>query len=153
MELLAWLLYGYQVLVLYYFAVLNFLYATFALFGLRMVARYARELSELSLKDLLEREAYLPVSILVPTYNEEKTIAASVRSFLALRYPEFEVIVVCDGPRDRTLEVLKEAFRLVRVDWVFKRALPTKPIRGVYRSLTYPNLLWWTRRTAARRTP
>jgi len=141
MELLAWLLYGYQVLVLYYFAVLNFLYATFALFGLRMVARYARELSELSLKDLLEREAYLPVSILVPTYNEEKTIAASVRSFLALRYPEFEVIVVCDGPRDRTLEVLKEAFRLVRVDWVFKRALPTKPIRGVYRSLTYPNLL------------
>jgi len=128
-------------LVLYYFAVLNFLYATFALFGLRMVARYARELSELSLKDLLEREAYLPVSILVPTYNEERTIAASVRSFLALRYPEFEVIVVCDGPRDRTLEVLKEAFRLVRVDWVFKRALPTKPIRGVYRSLTYPNLL------------
>jgi len=141
MELLAWLLYAYQFLVLYYFAVLNLLYATFALFGLRMVARYARELSELSLKDLLEREAYLPVSILVPTYNEEKTIAASVRSFLALRYPEFEVIVVCDGPRDRTLEVLKEAFRLVRVDWVFKRALPTKPIRGVYRSLTYPNLL------------
>ena len=59
----------YQVAVLWYFAFLNLLYAVFALFGLRMVARYARELSELSLKDLLEREAYLPVSILVPTYN------------------------------------------------------------------------------------
>jgi len=141
MEVVALILYGYQVFVLYYFAFLNLLYAAFALFGLRMVARYAWELSELSLKDLLEREAYLPVSILVPTYNEEKTIAASVRSFLALHYPQFEVIVVVDGPKDRTLEVLKEAFGLVQVEWVFRRALPTKPIRGVYRSLFHPNLL------------
>lgn len=141
MEVVALILYGYQVFVLYYFAFLNLLYAAFALFGLRMVARYAWELSELSLKDLLEREAYLPVSILVPTYNEEKTIAASVRSFLALHYPQFEVIVVVDGPKDRTLEVLKEAFGLVQVEWVFRRALPTKPIRGVYRSLLHPNLL------------
>lgn len=132
---------AYQLFVLGYFALLNLLYALFALFGIRMVARYARELSELALKDLLEREAYLPVSILVPTYNEEKTIAASVRSFLALHYPEFEVVVVADGPKDRTLEILKEAFRLVPVEAVFRRALPTKPVRGVYRSLTHPNLL------------
>nr|WP_246584198.1 glycosyltransferase [Thermus brevis] len=131
----------YQVVILWYFALLNLFYALFAFFGLGMVARYARELSELSLKDLLEREAYLPVSILVPTYNEEKTIAHSVRSFLSLHYPEFEVIVVADGPKDRTLEVLKEAFRLVEVEWVYRRALPTKPVRAVYRSLVYPNLI------------
>ncbi len=141
MNLLHSLLFAYQVLVLWYFALLNLLYALFALFGIRMVARYARELSELALKDLLEREAYLPVSILVPTYNEEKTIAASVRSFLALHYPEFEVIVVADGPKDRTLEVLKEAFHLVPVEAAFRRVVPTQPIRGVYRSLRYPNLL------------
>lgn len=141
MEVLGWLLLAYQVFILYYFVVLNFLYTTWTFFGLNMVARHARELSELSLKDLLEREAYLPVSILVPTYNEEKTIAASVRSFLALRYPEFEVVVVADGPKDRTLEVLKEAFALVEVDWVYRRALHTKPIRAVYRSLAHPNLL------------
>ncbi|MBI5813961.1 MAG: glycosyltransferase family 2 protein [Meiothermus silvanus] len=141
MEVLAFFLFGYQVFVLYYFALLNLLYAAFALFGLRMVARYTRELSELSLKDLLEREAYLPVSILVPTYNEENTIVTSLRSFLALRYPEFEVIVVADGPKDRTLEVLQGAFQLVRVDWVYRRALPTRPVQAVYRSLAYPNLL------------
>ncbi|KGQ23022.1 glycosyltransferase family 2 protein [Thermus filiformis] len=134
-------LFLYQVLVLWYFAFLNLLYALFALFGLRMVARYARELSEVALKDLLEREAYLPISILVPTYNEEKTIVASVRSFLALHYPEFEVIVVCDGPKDRTLEVLKEAFALVEVNPVYRRRLGTKPVRGVFRSLKHPNLL------------
>ncbi|GAB5603826.1 glycosyltransferase [Thermus sp. FJN-A] len=141
MSALAFLLFTYQVFVLFYFATLNFLYALFALFGIRMVARYARELSELALKDLLEREAYLPVSILVPTYNEEKTIVASVRSFLSLHYPEFEVIVVADGPKDRTLEVLKEAFRLVPVEVAFRKAVPTKPIRAIYRSLLHPNLL------------
>ncbi|TBH20189.1 glycosyltransferase family 2 protein [Thermus thermamylovorans] len=141
MSLLPALLFAYQVLVLWYFAILNLLYALFALFGLGMVARYARELSELALKDLLEREAYLPISILVPTYNEEKSIVASVRSFLNLHYPEFEVIVVADGPTDRTLEVLQAAFRLVRVDWVFRRVLPARPIRGVYRSLVHPNLI------------
>ncbi|MFN4071543.1 MAG: glycosyltransferase family 2 protein [Thermus caldifontis] len=141
MNLLLDFLFVYQVVILWYFALLNFFYALFAFFGLGMVARYARELSELSLKDLLEREAYLPVSILVPTYNEEKTIVPSVRSFLGLHYPEFEVIVVADGPKDRTLEVLKEAFRLVEVEWVYRRALPTKPVRAVYRSLVYPNLI------------
>jgi len=141
MEILGWLLFAYQVFVLFYFALLNFLYALSALFGLGMVARYARELSELSLKDLLERDAYLPVSILVPTYNEEKSIVASVNSFLSLHYPEFEVIVVADGPRDRTLEMLKEAFRLVEEAKVFRKAIPTRPIRAIYRSLVYPNLL------------
>ncbi|MFD3005720.1 glycosyltransferase family 2 protein [Thermus tengchongensis] len=141
MNLLLDFLFLYQVVILWYFALLNLFYALFAFFGLGMVARYARELSELSLKDLLEREAYLPVSILVPTYNEEKTIAHSVRSFLSLHYPEFEVIVVADGPKDRTLEVLKEAFRLVEVEWVYRRALFTKPVRAVYRSLIYPNLI------------
>lgn len=141
MNLLLGFLFLYQVVILWYFAFLNFFYALFAFFGLGMVARYARELSELSLKDLLEREAYLPVSILVPTYNEERTIAHSVRSFLSLHYPEFEVIVVADGPKDQTLEVLKEAFRLVEVEWVYRRALPTKPVRAVYRSLVYPNLI------------
>ena len=134
-------LFIYQFLILYYFASLNFFYALSVLLGLRLVSRYARELSEQALKDLLEREAYLPISLLVPAYNEEKTIVASVRSFLALHYPEFEVIVVADGPKDRTVEVLKEAFALVPEERPYPRLLPTKPIRGVYRSLLHPQLL------------
>ena len=53
-----------------------------------------------------------PVSLIVPAYNEEATIAASVRSFLALRYPQFEIVVVNDGSADRTIEVLKREFCL-----------------------------------------
>ncbi|MFN4073121.1 MAG: glycosyltransferase family 2 protein [Thermus sp.] len=138
---LAWSFLVYQFFIIGYYFLLNTILALFALFGIHMIVKYARQISELALKDLLEREGYLPVSILVPAYNEEKTIAHSVRSFLSLHYPEFEVIVVADGPKDRTLEVLKEAFRLVEVEWVYRRALATKPVRAVYRSLVYPNLI------------
>lgn len=141
MDLAALLFFGYQLAVLWYFAALNLFYALSAFVGLGMIARYARELSELALKDLLERDAYLPVSILVPTYNEEQSIVSSLRSLLSLHYPEFEVVVVADGPKDRTLEVLKQHFRLIKVDWVYQRTLPSRPVRAVYRSLTYPNLI------------
>ncbi|RIH86666.1 Poly-beta-1,6-N-acetyl-D-glucosamine synthase [Calidithermus roseus] len=139
--MLAYFYLYYQVFVLGYFAVLNLLYAWFSLVGLSMVARYARELSELALKDLLEREAYLPISILVPAYNEEKTIVESVRSFLGLRFPEFEVVVISDGSKDRTVEKLHEAYALVEEPVVFRKAIDSRPIRTIYRSLRYPNLV------------
>ena len=47
------------------------------------------------------------VSIIVPAYNEEKTIAKTVKSLLNLNYPKdrFEVIVVDDGSKDNTFKV------------------------------------------------
>ena len=37
----------------------------------------------------------------------------SVRSMLQLQYPEFQVVVINDGSKDRTLEVLIDEFALV----------------------------------------
>jgi biofilm PGA synthesis N-glycosyltransferase PgaC len=46
---------------------------------------------------------YTPrVSVLVPAYNEEKTISPSIQSILDSDYPDFEVIVVNDGSTDAT---------------------------------------------------
>ena len=50
----------------------------------------------------------IPVSVLVPAYNEAAVITPSVRSLLALEYPQLEIIVVNDGSRDETLALLKE---------------------------------------------
>ncbi|MQR02452.1 glycosyltransferase [Glaciimonas soli] len=51
---------------------------------------------------------YAPrVSVLVPAYNEERTIVLSVQSILDSDYPDFEVIVVNDGSTDATASELR----------------------------------------------
>ena len=46
------------------------------------------------------------VSILVPARNEQEMIERSVRSLLAIDYPNYELIVVDDRSEDRTGEIL-----------------------------------------------
>jgi cellulose synthase/poly-beta-1,6-N-acetylglucosamine synthase-like glycosyltransferase len=130
----------YQHVVLAYFAVLNLLYALFAYLGLRSVIVYSRELPQVALKDLLEREFYKPVSILVPAHDEEAGIVPSLRSLLTLHYPEFEVVVTNDGSTDATMERLIDAFALVEVPQIYRERVATAPVNRVFRSLRHPNL-------------
>jgi cellulose synthase/poly-beta-1,6-N-acetylglucosamine synthase-like glycosyltransferase len=120
---------------------LNLLYALFGYLGLRSITIYARESSQLLLKDLMERDLELPVSIMVAAHNEEKSIVASVGSLLALEYPEFEVVVVSDGSTDATIDRMMESFALAEQPRVYRRALPTRPILRSFRSLRHPNLI------------
>lgn len=51
----------------------------------------------------------MTVSFVVIAYNEERTIARTLDSILALNdLPAFEVIVVNDGSRDRTLKIVQD---------------------------------------------
>jgi len=55
--------------------------------------------------------AYEPfVSIIVPAFNEESVIEATIRSLLNSDYDNFEIIVVDDGSPDRTSEVVRDCF-------------------------------------------
>jgi cellulose synthase/poly-beta-1,6-N-acetylglucosamine synthase-like glycosyltransferase len=81
------------------------------------------------------------VALLVPAYNEQATLVENIRSLLALHYPHFEIIVVNDGSTDGTLDAVVSAFGLRRVTRAYERAVPHRPVRGVYRSPDYPNLL------------
>jgi cellulose synthase/poly-beta-1,6-N-acetylglucosamine synthase-like glycosyltransferase/peptidoglycan/xylan/chitin deacetylase (PgdA/CDA1 family) len=46
------------------------------------------------------------VSVVIPAYNEELGIAATVRSLVASGYPDLDIVVVDDGSIDRTAEVV-----------------------------------------------
>lgn len=86
-------------------------------------------------------EALPPVSILAPAYNEEAGVVESVRSLLALEYPSFEVIVINDGSKDRTLAVLIEAFELRPVQRAYEPSIQCRRIRALYGSSRLPRLL------------
>jgi len=51
----------------------------------------------------------MKVSIIVPVYNEEKTITDCLESLKKQTYKDFEIIIVDDGSSDKTLEVLKKS--------------------------------------------
>ena len=50
------------------------------------------------------------VSILVPTFNDEKSITKSLENLLSIDYPKnkYEVLVIDDGSTDRTYEIIKK---------------------------------------------
>src|SRR5258706_686785 len=82
----------------------------------------------------------MPVSLVVPAYNEGATIATSIRALLQLRYQHFEVIVVNDGSKDNTLAILQSEFELQPFPEAYRVQIRTQPVRGIYRSLKHPNL-------------
>jgi biofilm PGA synthesis N-glycosyltransferase PgaC len=47
-------------------------------------------------------DTFPKMSIIVPAYNEEVTVASSIKSMLSLNYPDYEIIVVDDGSSDNT---------------------------------------------------
>lgn len=81
------------------------------------------------------------ISILAPAYNEEATITASVQSLLTLDYPNLEVVVIADGCRDATIDVLKAEFSLVEVHRAYAPRVPTRGVVALYRSVRHANLV------------
>ena len=130
-----------QAFVLGYFVILNLTYALSLLLASKQFARNFRRSETLALKDLLEQHFYKPISILVPAYNEEATINASLLSFLNLFYPEFEVITINDGSKDTTMDILIESYQLVEIPDYGHKSLKTQPVKQVYRSLLFSNLI------------
>jgi len=132
---------GFNAFVLAYFLALNVSYILLFFVSLREVLTFLRRTFFSDYQQILRSDMTLPISMICPAHNEEKTIVDTVRSLQMLNYPEFEIIVVNDGSKDQTLERLLQAYDLRRVDRVYKRSLPTKSVRALYASPMVPNLI------------
>ena len=89
------------------------------------------------LKNELLQDYYVPVTLVVPAYNEEVTIEATVRSLLCLEYKLYEIIVVDDGSTDRTAEVLRDTFHLNQINRPIHRSIPCQPELAVFETQEY----------------
>ncbi len=50
----------------------------------------------------------IKLSVIIPCYNEEKDILECLKSLAEQSFQNFEVIIVDDGSKDRTLEIMNE---------------------------------------------
>lgn len=85
--------------------------------------------------DVLLKSNYIPgVSVIAPAFNEGANVVYNVKSLLSLNYPKYEVVLVNDGSTDDTLEKLIKEFELVKIDFFYQEKIPTKTVRGHYKS-------------------
>jgi cellulose synthase/poly-beta-1,6-N-acetylglucosamine synthase-like glycosyltransferase len=103
--------------------------------------RHSHRSWQAPLPGLLSSSVTPRVSVLAPAHNEAATVTASVTALLTMRFPNLEIVLINDGSSDRTLDVLLETFELVPVPLAFDQRLPTKRVRGLYRSPRHPALV------------
>lgn len=128
-----------QWVFLAYFVGINFGYLTqnvIAAFGIRKYLQTAEQFEAESVFSALD----IPISVVVPAFNESASIITSVRALLQLEYPQFELIVVNDGSTDDTLDKLIDEFGMQRFPEAYRARVPCADVRGVYRSTRIANL-------------
>lgn len=58
------------------------------------------------------------VTVVIPSYNHERYVATAVESCLSQTYTNLEIVIVDDGSRDRSVELLRKRYagdRRVRI--------------------------------------
>lgn len=123
-----------------YVAILNTSYLLMSMIAFWALRKYARRLKSMHVREMISAVSAPPITLLLPSFNEEAGCVESTRSVLSLQYPNYEVLVVNDGSSDRTLDRLMDAFELVPANRYPTAELPTAAVRGVYKSTIHPNL-------------
>jgi len=131
----------FYVIFLVYFITINFVYLWLLVLAFSGSVRRFYEAKFTNFQLLSSSYLTVPVSIIIPAYNEEKTIINCVYSAIDIVYPEFEVIVVNDGSNDTTMELLEKEFELEPEDVFYRQEIQTEHVKGVFRSKKHPNLL------------
>lgn len=127
-------------LFIFYFLSVNLIYFILACMSY-FTNKKQTSLWKLKTHQYLFESGMIPsVSIIAPAYNEELSIVENVHSLMNLDYPEYEVIIVNDGSKDRTLEKVIEHFDLIRKDIDVEPQIHTKIVKAIYKNKSYPNL-------------
>ncbi len=120
--------------ILVYSCLLFGTYFILAFFSALDIMKYIRRNSFIEYRDILAAPSAPSISIIAPAFNEAKTIVENVRSLLNIHYVNFEVIIVNDGSKDETLQLMIDEYMLEPVPFAFEQKVESKPIRAVYKS-------------------
>jgi poly-beta-1,6-N-acetyl-D-glucosamine synthase len=80
------------------------------------------------------------ISLIVPAYNEEVSIVTCTDMLYELDYPNFEIILVNDGSKDKTMDVLHKKYNLIEADKIGASFIKTENIKHSYK-VQHKNIL------------
>jgi len=115
-----------------FFIVYLFIYATFAFMSVAVGAYTLRNRERMQILKNELKHTTIPVSIIVPAYNEAAVIIKSVKSLLALDYQLYEIVVVDDNSSDDTSQLLIDEFDMKFYNRPINRLLECQPHIAVY---------------------
>ena len=129
-----------NIVALVYFVAINAVYTVLLALSFLETRRHGRRIALAGYDVILKSPLTLPISVLMPAYNEAETIVEAVNAMRLLEYGEYEIIVIDDGSKDATLDRLIERFALVKVERPIRRTIPSAELRGIYSSASVANL-------------
>lgn len=130
----------FNFILLYYVLVINAIYFIQLILSAFSLYDYIKKMHYSDYKKYTASTNMIPISVLVPAYNEESTIVDNIKSLLALNYPSHEVIVINDGSKDDTFKKIVEAYNLREVSQPVRYLIKTKKIKGIYKNVNIPKL-------------
>lgn len=130
-----------NIISLVYMIGITFMYFLQLLFSGKALSSYVEYLRFSDYRRYVDSANMIPVSLIVPAFNERATVVETVKNLLNLNYPEYEIIVVNDGSGDDTLPMLISAFGMVPIEQPCKKSVETMPVRAVYRTPRHANLI------------
>ena len=124
----------FEYYIFFYASSMFLMYIVLGILSLIGINRYKTYNSKLDDDILLSSPLTPGISVIAPAYNEEKTIIVNVKSLLTLNYPTFEVVIINDGSKDKTLELLINEFELVETPFAYVERIKTKPFKRILKS-------------------
>lgn len=133
-EEMIWFIDVYLYLILGYAILIMSSYLILAYLSMKELRSYLKKNSFVDYEVLLTSEFAPKLSLIAPAYNEGFTIEENVKSLLSLNYNNYQVIVVNDGSKDNSMEILIKTYDLVLTELDILAKVETKKIKGIYTS-------------------
>lgn len=105
------------------------------------VRNYFKKMRSSGFKKYIKSQNIIPISLIVPAYNEDTMILSNIKALLQLDYQIYEVVVVNDGSSDQTLEKIMKEFDLKPVTISTRNLVPSNEIKAIYKNADIPKLV------------
>ncbi|MEO6406323.1 MAG: glycosyltransferase, partial [Ferruginibacter sp.] len=140
---MTWLIQFFTYGILLYSLLLLCFYLFIGFYSIGEIKKYLGKNSFADFRMLAASDHLPGISVIAPAYNEAANIIENVRSMLSIHYNSLELIIINDGSKDDSLQKLITAYDLYKTDIFINGQIPTKKIRGIYKSknLVYKKLV------------